>query len=453
MKASFKSVITLIILLLSLGFAKDGIIELESYLNGRSSANFLKDANNVKFTLPPGTRAKIQETKKFNSGNYGLKVEVASGPRKGESVWVYYRTADPGVKIFENEKAAKKDQEVKSVEKATVAKTTREHEAIRDPASMPKKAEAAQSQVSAKPAIAEKTATKPSKQLDKEDAEETVRKVTDANSALQKHGKPGGPCSECDLQKVHSRDVGVEEEKKTVFAAKASQDPAVMILPSRTQNPFGVRSTRCNTYAGAVDYCTFEGDSEPGKFKFRNSGPNKIVSGGDLNRAREWEFNFEGNARQDLGLSISDMPNGTISQTQESFIMVFPRKTLPSIRTVGNRQIVTLPTGETVTFDTQTKQVIGGVLSENGAMTNGGKSLQPAKVSYHGNGVMVRVDTRGNDPRLSADTAVITRQGKTCSVQAKKLWSDRSGRSAAHFKYFSDADFDSFLKTTCGFGL
>ncbi|QDK38286.1 hypothetical protein [Bdellovibrio sp. NC01] len=445
--------LTIFIVLFSLGFAKDGIVELEGYLNGRSSANFLKSTNNVKFVLPPGTRGKIQETKQFSSGNYGLKVAITSGPRKGEEAWVYYRTSDPDMKVYENEQAAQKDQETKDVANAKETKTIRETPAVRDPASEkpkeekkpePKKVE------EKKPVITKKASDK----LPKDDAEELVRKVQDANKTLANHGKPGGPCPECELAKVHSRDVGINEDTNPpTFTAKSSQDSGRIIPPTRTQNPFGIRPTRCGSGQGAIDYCTYEGDSQPGNFKFRNRGPNNIVSAGDANRSREWAFYHEGNARQDLGFAISDMPNGTISQTQETYMMVFPRKTIPNVRIEGDKQIVTLPTGETVTFDKNSKKVIGGVLSEDGAMTSGGKSLQPAKVSYHGNGVMVRVDTRGDEPRLKAANAVITKQGKTCTVPAKKLWPDRSEHSSAHFKYFSDSDFDAFLKSTCGFGL
>lgn len=457
---NLKNSLGLIILLFSLGFAKDGIIELESYLNGRSSANFLKETKNVKFTLPPGTRAKIQASKKFSSGNYGLQVEVTSGPHKGESVWVYYRNADPGIKLFGSDDAAKKDQESKDIEKARVAKTTREHPVIREVASEPLKIPAlapvsklAFKEVKKASSEAAATIRGTPQKLEKAEVAEVVRRVEKANTTLQKQGSADGPCSDCELAKVYATNVSGSATKEATFAPRTSQDAPLIIPPTRTQNHNGIRPIRCRTLPGDIDSCTYEGDSEPGKFKLRNRGPNKTVSAGNSGRMREWGFDFEGKARQDLGLAISDMPNGTVSQTQESYIMVFPRKSLPTIRTVGNRQIVTLPTGETVTFDLKTKQVIGGVLSEDGAMTEGGKTLQPAKVSYRGNGVMVRVDVRGDEPRLKSETATITKQGKICRVPTKKLWPDRSERSAAHFKYFSDSDFDAFLKSTCGFGL
>lgn len=427
MKISFKAATALAILIFALGFAKDEIIELEKYVNGRTSANFLKDTDNVKFTLAPKTQGKIQETKKFGSGNYGLKVEITSGPRKGESVWVYYRTADPGIKLYANEADAKKGVESKDVEKSKSAQTTRETPAIRDPSSAkPEKKNEAKS--AEKPKARSK-----SEKLDKSDAEETVRRVTEANQAVQKHGKPGGPCAECDVAKVYSRDTAPEDEKKTPFVSRPSVDAGTFLPIQRTSNPNRIRSTRCG--GGSIEYCTYEGDTEPGYFKFR--------AGNEMS-GREWGFYFEGKARQDLGISISDMHNGTVSQTNESYIMVFPRKTLPSVRVEGDKQIVTLATGETVTYDKNTRKVIGGVMSEQGSKSN---------VAYHGNGVMVRVEARGEEPRLKAKTAVITKQGKTCKVPAKSLWPDRSENSAAHFKYFSDADFDGFLRKTCGFGL
>ncbi|MNT55851.1 hypothetical protein D3C72_1931200 [compost metagenome] len=153
--------------------------------------------------------------------------------------------------------------------------------------------------------------------------------------------------------------------------------------------------------------------------------------------------------------TVSDAPNGTISATQENVFMLFPRHTLPHIRTEGNKQVVTLPTGETVTFNTRTKEIIGGVLSEDGPMALGGGTKNLSKISYGGKGVMIRAVAGGSDPRLAAKsvgTAVVTKQGKSCSVPKKDLW-DQRGSSAVHFKYFSDKDFDTYLQRKCGFGL
>ncbi|WP_373997712.1 hypothetical protein [Bdellovibrio bacteriovorus] len=408
-----------------LGFKGGDIVELEGYFNARYSANFLKSTKNVKFVMPPGTRARIEETKKFNSGNYGLKVELTSGPHKGESVWVYYNTANPSMKLYPGEEEMKQNASTETVEVATQVKTTKETPALRVPAS--------------------------------ETAEKVIENVSQANRVVQEQGKASGPCSDCEVAQLTSRGESVTPvgapEGLVNWTAKPTQDSPVINPPTRTVNPYGLRSVRCSSKQGGYDVCSYGDDPTPGKFKFYNRGPNKIVSSGE-SRMREWSFDFEAGARQSLGFSISDMPNSTISQTQESYIVLLPRKTLPHIRVEGNKQIVTLPTGETVTFNTQTKEVIGGVLSETGALTSGGKALNPAKISYSGNGVMVRVDRVGEEPRLQRNgTATISKQGRSCKVPVVDLWPDQSSSSSARFKYFSDSDFDAYIKRKCGFGL
>ncbi|KHD88205.1 MAG: hypothetical protein OM95_10610 [Bdellovibrio sp. ArHS] len=419
-----KHIFLIFLAVVCLGFKGNEIVELEGYFNARYSANFLKSTKNVKFVMPPGTRGRIEETKKFNSGNYGLKVELTSGPHKGESVWVYYNSAKPTMKLYPAEEEVQAEASTERVELATQVKTTQETPALRVPAS--------------------------------EVAERVAENLSQANRTVRDHGKVGGPCADCEISSLYSRDVVTPlnaPENLLSWSAKASQDSPVMEPPTRTVNPYGLRPVRCASKTGGYDVCSYGDDPTPGKFKFFNRGPNKIVSSGE-SRMREWSFEFEAGARQSLGFSISDMPNATISQTQESYFILLPRKTLPHIRVEGNKQIVTLPTGETVTFNAQTKEVIGGVLSENGAITSGGKALNPANVSYNGNGVMVRVDRVGEEPRLQrGGTATISKQGRSCKVPTAELWPDQSKSSAARFKYFSDSDFDAYIKRRCGFGL
>lgn len=404
---------------LFLGLSSGGLVELEGYFNGRYSANFTKSAQNIKTVLPPGTQGRIDEIKKFNSGNYGLKIDVLSGPNKGEKVWVHYNPSRPGIKLYENATTLRQERPTPNPETASHAKTTKKTEALRVPANAE---EIEQSK----------------------NAEKLVRQIQQGNQSVQNHGHPGGPCATCEVANFYARDS---------YSPRKSVDAPTLQSPKRTVNPFGIRPTRCRSLPGNYDSCTFEGDSEPGFFKLNNDGPNRIVTKG-AGRSREWTFRFEGNASQDLGFSITDAPNGTISQMQESFLMLFPRSTLPHIRIVGNRQIVTLPTGETVTFNKDTREVLAGVLTENGAMTSGGRDLAPANVNYHGTGVLVRVDSRGQEPRLNRKgTATVTKQGRTCKVPVIDLWPNQSENSPVHFKFATDAEFNSYLQRKCGFGL
>ncbi|WP_374030077.1 hypothetical protein [Bdellovibrio bacteriovorus] len=428
MKNTLKSGALVLFAFLSFGFKGNDIIELQGYFNARYSANFLKSTKNVKYVLPPGTKARIQESKAFSSGNYGLKVEVMTGSRKGQSVWVYYKSSDPAMKLYPSEDKMQEEKPVTRVEDASHVKTTQETEALRVPAA--------------------------------EDAAEIVNEaVKKGNEAVKASELPGGPCDDCKVANEYARDIAPPPIWGTPLpeplgAPQAGQETPTLNPPKRTINPHGIRPVRCGSHPDSYDVCTFEGDTEPGRFKFMNRGPNAIVpGGGDRSRMREWSFDFEAGARQDLGFAISDMPNSTISQTQESYFILLPRKTLPHVRTQGNKHIVTLPTGETVVFDKNTKEVLGGVLSENGPITRGVRELDPAKISYKGSGVMIRVDRRGEEPRLQAKgLATVTKGSRTCRVPVKELWPDQSQRSAVHFKYFSDSDADAYLKRKCGFG-
>ncbi|XGC79673.1 hypothetical protein ACES2L_10070 [Bdellovibrio bacteriovorus] len=230
-------------------------------------------------------------------------------------------------------------------------------------------------------------------------------------------------------------------------------DSPVINPPHRDKNPHGIKPSRCSwVQEGNYEECNYLDNSGPVRFLFRNYGPNRIVSKAP-SRSREWSFNYAGNARQDLSFSVTDMPNGTVSLTQESIFHLFPRKTLPHIRTEDNKHYVTLPTGEVVVFNAQTKEVVGGVITEDGPMTSGVRALAPAKITYKGTGVMVRANQRGADPRLGNSTAKITKGSKSCQVQLKELWPDQNQDSAVHFRFATDAEFDSFLKRRCGFGI
>lgn len=75
-------------------------VELEGMLNGRSSATFGRNDNNIQSVLPRGTRGEILKTKTFNSGNHGLKIRVLEGPRAGEVYWVYHKRQNSHIALY-----------------------------------------------------------------------------------------------------------------------------------------------------------------------------------------------------------------------------------------------------------------------------------------------------------------------------------------------------------------
>ena len=122
-------------------------IELTEFLNGRSSANFRKTMRtNIKSVLAKGTTAKVNKVVEFcprknkkkqkqeQLCNAGLKVEIMSGPKKGQNYWVYFDAKDPNIKLLDKvTKEEVKVEEVRPEEKETDAVMTKDTEAIRDP--------------------------------------------------------------------------------------------------------------------------------------------------------------------------------------------------------------------------------------------------------------------------------------------------------------------------------
>lgn len=114
---------------------QEKFVELEGYLNGRSSAAFRRSDKNVKTVLSAGTRGEIITYKKMKSGNYGLQVKVLSGPKKGEFMWVYYNVNNPDLKLYDVAPQSWPDyapQETTQVEAASGVETLRDTPAVKD---------------------------------------------------------------------------------------------------------------------------------------------------------------------------------------------------------------------------------------------------------------------------------------------------------------------------------
>ncbi len=94
---AFALILSLITLV---GFSAGDEIELDNFLRARTSPNFLQYTKNVATTLSKGTTGRVLEIKKFTrSGNSGIKMEITSGPKSGESYWVYYSSKNPAIKL------------------------------------------------------------------------------------------------------------------------------------------------------------------------------------------------------------------------------------------------------------------------------------------------------------------------------------------------------------------
>lgn len=206
-------------------------------------------------------------------------------------------------------------------------------------------------------------------------------------------------------------------------------------------------------------------------FEFSNYGGNLILAprrDAAKNQffTRDFQFRFDERARQDIHLMISDwVPSRDrvfrLSELMNSLMHFFPRSYLPAIVNAGNINIVTLPTGEEVEFNAVTKEILGGVLTESPVdLTSDRSARKYPGVNYLGQGVLVRADARGADPRFGKSAIISTGTPppncdspggcQQCEVPSKELW-DQSG--AARFKFQTDQEFDRYLTKRCAFSL
>jgi hypothetical protein len=206
-------------------------------------------------------------------------------------------------------------------------------------------------------------------------------------------------------------------------------------------------------------------------FEFSNYGGNRILpprrdAAKNQFFTRDFQFRFDERARQDIHLLVADwVPSRDrqfrLSELMNSLMHFFPRNYLPAIVNFNNRNLVTLPTGEEVEFDSKTHEILDGVFSEAPVDLNPDRVARKFPgIDYHGKGIMVRVNARGTDPRIGTTATITTgtppqdcEKGidcNRCQVPSRELW-DQTG--AVRFKFSTDQDFDRFLAARCGFGI
>jgi hypothetical protein len=204
-------------------------------------------------------------------------------------------------------------------------------------------------------------------------------------------------------------------------------------------------------------------------FDFSNRGGNRILPeryniDKNLFFTRDFQFRFDDRARQDIHLSVTDWTASRdrqfrLSELMNSVLHFFPRKYVPAIAAVGDRSIVTLPTGERVEFDAETHEVLSGALAEAPVDLNPDRTKRHfAGIDYVGKGLVVRADARGTDPRLGTTATIVASEPgcagggckKLCRVASKELWEQKG---AVRFKFATDEEFDRYLQSRCGFGI
>lgn len=220
----------------------------------------------------------------------------------------------------------------------------------------------------------------------------------------------------------------------------------------------GMNYTRQNKFTAGL----YEG------FSIYNRGPNRIVNAQDS--MRDYEYNFEEHATQNIHLMVSDAPNSTVSHTMHSHFIFFPRKYLPFAEIRSNNDVsVTLPTGEKMLFS-ESGEIKDGVFKE-GPVDIGPDRFKRtyADLKYQGKGILLRANARGQMPqqgqfestkidmeygiKFSADVLIINgTTGQRCRRPKIDFWSNEDV-SPIQFKFPTDKEFDVYLKAKCGFGI
>lgn len=252
---------------------------------------------------------------------------------------------------------------------------------------------------------------------------------------------------------------------------KADFDETILQKPLKDSNEMNLTNVICNTRDNLFwDVCFNKLPDESllmRSFKFTNPGGNKIVKNQGLGIGREFEFMFEDFARSDLGLLVWDSPDQVESHGHLKLMMFFPRTYLFAVDYTQDDQYdyihVTLPTGEKVTFNGETKEIMNGVLSEEGQKQDGdGNSLEP-EINYSGEGVVLYAHKLNDYPvginsetRKNQMAYIEKKNHPVCKVPVSDLWyTDKKKGNNIFFnkKYVTDEAFDKYLLKKCKFSM
>lgn len=186
--------------------------------------------------------------------------------------------------------------------------------------------------------------------------------------------------------------------------------------------------------------------------QIHNIGPNDIIDNipdGLVYPSRSWQFISEDYSQRETWLWLTDdVGTGAISDYMESAVVILPRKQLPQITEQGDHLLVTLTTGEEVTFHQKYKTIVAGSISELPIDTNPNRPGRKfAQFEYHGFGVVLRSNASGADPRLSKFLYVIKKGLPDCKVATKLFWTQEDWPK---FRFVRDEDAYATIASHCG---
>lgn len=194
---------------------------------------------------------------------------------------------------------------------------------------------------------------------------------------------------------------------------------------------------------------------------------------------RIFEFQFEDQATQNTSIYLRDDTSDFDSRNTQSSYFLFPRKNIPHYRLENGIQVITLTTGEEVSFDL-TKKEFNNIFSElpidygpqkPDKCTNHSRQIKKyPTLIYQGKGLMLRVNANaGNylptDPSSEGSVPLSGNYGEVGTkgvwvfyydelnkkqVICKKLFKKDLFHLNGDFKFEEDQAFADLLQTKCG---
>lgn len=258
------------------------------------------------------------------------------------------------------------------------------------------------------------------------------------------------------------------ETKATKNSYKRSAGYEVYAIPAVTEvTQFDYSaSTYVNSVTGekyyGKDYTqkVFCGDALYLGFTFEAQSK-RLMSNIPVVDTRTYLFN---NIRNEPELSIQDRPvtktpteddDGRFdSQSRNLTMMFFPRKQAFSIRPAGSDELeVTLPTGESVFFDSSNHTLKAGVLKEKplSEVVYRTSDTKKIELTYSGTGIALKATRRAGSPKMKTTVEISNpSKAQSCQVPSTDLWKPFYGEEdELHFLFDTDEAFYSYLKAKC----
>lgn len=188
-------------------------------------------------------------------------------------------------------------------------------------------------------------------------------------------------------------------------------------------------------------------------FSFTNYGPNDIIWDPPVDFLntpfREFFFQTDDMSRRDTYLWVTDYNgSGRTSDFFESVFVFLPR--LSPMKVVeGDEDLeVTISTGEKISFIKKYRTLDSNLMTEGPVDLNTDRNLrQFPQIHYHGEGLIIRSNAKGRDPRLSKTVEIIKGNLKPCILSGDLFWTQEGHPK---FKFIHDADAMKVIEKGCG---